>query len=155
MRTHRDPLMGIVRVRLVASTAVVMFLSLHSLGCQRGSSKMSTTDFMECRVSFLRNEGEAFAEISLDNKSLIQDLVLQPMREATRDLHPAAYAALGNLTITTPDGRREVFHLYAPWGHYSDDHGYWMADFRGLQAACEDALREAQLFVDAAKDTTP
>jgi len=90
------------------------------------------------------SKGWAFAEVCLDDESLINNLVLQPMSSAKRDPDPAEYAIVGTLTIISTDRPREYLGLYSPWGHYRRGREYWVADFSELRAVCEVALGAAQ-----------
>jgi hypothetical protein len=103
----------------------------------------------ECRVSFRTDEGRPFADVCLNEEPLINNLVLQPMSNARRDLEPARYAFVGTLTMISTDGSRKDVTLFFPWGHYSCGDDYFVADFGGLKAACKMAIRIAERRVAA------
>lgn len=145
MRAHQKRRAPIAKVGLAATIAVGMLLCSQYVGCQRKSQVPKSSRVTECRVSFpMGVKGRAFAEVCLDDESLINDLVLQPMRNAKRDPRPAEYAIVGTLTINLTDKPRENLILFYPWGHYRRGDEYWVADLSELQTACEAALGTAQ-----------
>lgn len=137
--------------RVLVSIAVGLFLCSVSVRCQRTSRVPNSGRVTECRVSFHTVDGQAFADVCVDDESLIDQMVLRPMRNATRDPNPAAYAVVGTLSIISTDGSRETLVLFSPWGHYGRGNDYFVADFSDLQIACEGALRDAKRLMDADK----
>ncbi len=145
MQEHWEWGANAARVGVAAVVVAGTFFCLQCLGCQRvAGRKTNTNGVAQCRVSFRMCDGRAFAEICLDEESLINDLVLRPMRDARRDPKPADYAVVGTLTIISADGSRECLVLFSPWGHYNRGDQYFVADFSELQVACQQALRDAQ-----------
>jgi hypothetical protein len=127
-----------------------MCLCVSCLGCRRAPPVLAPKSVAECRISFHIDDRWAYADVCLADKALINDLILQPMRDANRDPAPAAYAIAGTLTIISSDGSRESFSLYSPWGHYRQGNDYFVADFSKLKTACEAALRRAERVLDTA-----
>lgn len=146
MLSHREWLPDGARVGLVPAIVVGMFLCSLYLGCKRESHPV-----IDCRVSFCGGAEGVSGEVCLNDASLINRLVWQPMMDAKRDPEPADYAVVGELTIRLPDGSRENLVLFSPWGHYKRDGEYFIADFSELQTTCEEALATAQRRMDAVR----
>lgn len=82
MRANRKRGPNIIGVGAVVAIAAGMFLCAQYLGCRRGSQVAKSSLVTECRVSFRTRPYRAFTDVCLDDQSLINSLVLQPMRNA-------------------------------------------------------------------------
>ena len=138
-------------VGLVATISTGAFLFCLYSGCQRAGQAPKANRGGECRVSFRMGEEWPFAEVCLTDASQMEELVLRPLREARRDPNPAEYAIFGTLTIISPNQSRETIVLFVPWGYYKRGGEYFVTDFSGLQAVCEETLHDATRRMESAR----
>lgn len=116
--------------------------ALHALGRSVAEGQLA-----ECRLPFLWNPEEAYAEICLKDQSLIKDLVLNPIAKAKRARDPGRSCGMANLTFFASDGSRPNVMMDKPWGYFGINDDYFVTDFSKFRAACQKALRQAQLFI--------
>lgn len=153
VRDRRARLIDTVKIRLAAAAVFGLAACVLCLSCERENRASkncvpSCKCIAECRICIVpwiwpESEPEPYAEVCLSGEVTMDDLVLEPMRLAKRDPHPAEYADVGTLTIVFPDESREHVGLYSPWGYYSRGGVDFITDFDELQVACNKALREA------------
>ena len=67
-----------------------------------------------------------------EDKKLIDDLILAPIRNAKTDPEPAKYIYVGGLVVKNKDGSETCYALYEPWGHFSRENNYYITDFEKL-----------------------
>jgi hypothetical protein len=78
--------------------------------------------------------------IRISDKRLIDDLILSPINNSKTDPEPAKYIILGCISLRHQDGSETSYTLYYPWGHFSRDQKYYIADLNKLRDAVKKAL---------------
>ncbi len=90
-------------------------------------------------------------EVVIESADVLEDAVLRPIRSATYEPMPAAYVLFGDLIVREDERSEKRYTLYIPWGHFSIDGKYYIADFSALEALTTECIKEAQQEIERAR----
>ncbi len=85
----------------------------------------------------------------------IQELLVQPLRNARLDAHPHSMIPLVWVRFWYEDSTFDTCSIYVPWGHFNVGNTYGIADLTSFKDECREFLRQssdpeaARIFNDA------
>jgi hypothetical protein len=145
--------MKIATAYLLSILAFVMVLGFgyaeppQSGGGKKTAGRQTPVDsekVTEARVRLaLTYTEDSFVEVLIRDKKVLSKEILVPLKKAKIDPQPGAYIVVGLLSVKRKDGSVIHYHLYSPWGNFSDAQGkYYIADFRSLLETLRKAMRD-------------
>lgn len=135
--------------RLRLMIAGLAFLGLPHATSVRGDEaksrvffEKSSSEVVECKMSL-----DLVSDYTVDwrtaDVTLMKELFLDPLANATRNPDSAGYEILGALTITRKDGSKEFYYVFAPWGHVKRGDTYLVADLSELNTALKEGFQDS------------
>jgi hypothetical protein len=130
--------MNLTRTLLLVLTLVAVGLLQLTFGTAAMSSPedrpaKKEKEIVECRVAIDPEIEGVSLELRITDQKRIKKLIQDPLTKARKDPKPARYEILGPLYIKYKDGSTASAMLFLPWGRYTTDDKYMIADLAELK----------------------